>query len=117
MSISQFSSVPLYFITNEEQHDLMHELSLAMFQVKEMYATELSRMEISNFPYYSKQFFTKAEKEFIENCGVIRVSYVDDIIPISFKDAIVTESEDRIDLLINVIDRMYEAMLVSARRK
>lgn len=39
------------------------------------------------------------------------------IIPISFKDAIVSESEDRIDLLINLIDRMYEAMLVSARRK
>ena len=39
------------------------------------------------------------------------------IIPISFKEPIVSDSEDRIDLLINVIDRMYEAMLVSARRK
>lgn len=39
------------------------------------------------------------------------------IIPISFKEPIVSDSEDNIDLLINVIDRMYEAMLVSARRK
>ena len=39
------------------------------------------------------------------------------IIPISFKQSIVSDGEDKIDLLINVIDRMYEAMLVSARRK
>lgn len=39
------------------------------------------------------------------------------VIPISFKEPIVSDSEDHIDLLINVIDRMYEAMLVSARRK
>ena len=39
------------------------------------------------------------------------------MIPISFKDPIVSDSEDHTDLLINVIDRMYEAMLVSARRK
>lgn len=39
------------------------------------------------------------------------------IIPISFKESIVSDGEERIDLLINVIDRMYEAMLVAARRK
>ena len=39
------------------------------------------------------------------------------VIPICFKEPIVSDNEDRIDLLINVIDRMYEAMLVSARRK
>ena len=84
--ISQFSSVPLYFITSDEKHELMHELNSAMYQVKEMYGAELTRMETHNFPYYSKQFFTKKEKEFIESCGVIRVSYVDDVIPISFQN-------------------------------
>ena len=39
------------------------------------------------------------------------------IIPIGFKESIISDGGDRIDLLINVIDRMYEAMLVSARRK
>lgn len=39
------------------------------------------------------------------------------IIPITFKAPIVTEDGDDIDLAMNVIDRMYEAMLVSARRK
>ncbi len=38
-------------------------------------------------------------------------------IPLSFNEPIVTESGSNTDLLINVIDRMYEAMLVSARRK
>lgn len=84
--IFQFSSIPLYFIGDETNHELMHKLNSAMHQVKEMYAAELIRMENTNFPYYSKQFFTKSEKEFIENCGTIRVSYVDDIIPISFQD-------------------------------
>lgn len=39
------------------------------------------------------------------------------IIPITFAEPIVSDNDDNIDLLINVIDRMYEAMLVSAKRK
>lgn len=39
------------------------------------------------------------------------------VLPITFAEPIVFENKDRIDMLINVIDRMYEAMLVSARRK
>ena len=84
--ISQFSSVSLYFITDIEKHDLMHDLNSAMYQVQEMYAGELARMENEHFPYYSKQFFTKQEREFIEKCGVIRVSYVDDMLPVSFQN-------------------------------
>lgn len=39
------------------------------------------------------------------------------VIPIMFKSPIITEEKENIDLVINLIDRMYEAMLVSARRK
>ncbi|MBR5485477.1 MAG: hypothetical protein IKV41_03095 [Oscillospiraceae bacterium] len=39
------------------------------------------------------------------------------IIPITFKEPIITDESENIDLIINLIDRMYEAMLVSARRK
>ena len=39
------------------------------------------------------------------------------IIPVEFTDPIVTENKERIDAVINLIDRMYEAMLVAARRK
>lgn len=39
------------------------------------------------------------------------------IIPVGFKNSIITNDGENIDLVINVIDRMYEAMLVSARRK
>ncbi len=39
------------------------------------------------------------------------------IIPISFREPIVSSESDNIDIVVNLIDRMYEAMLVSARRK
>lgn len=39
------------------------------------------------------------------------------VITVSFKNPIITNKGDRIDLVIGVIDRMYQAMLVSARRK
>lgn len=39
------------------------------------------------------------------------------MIPITFKEPIVTDEREDIDKVINLIDRMYEAMLVSARRK
>lgn len=39
------------------------------------------------------------------------------MIPIKFKEPIVTDEREDIDKVINLIDRMYEAMLVSARRK
>lgn len=39
------------------------------------------------------------------------------VIPISFKEPIITQDNENISLVINLIDRMYEAMLVSARRK
>lgn len=51
-------------------------------------------------------------------CGELRkVDARTVIIPITFKEAIVSDSGDRIDFLLNVINRMYEAMLVSARRR
>lgn len=39
------------------------------------------------------------------------------VIPVMFKEPIVTDEREDIDKVINLIDRMYEAMLVSARRK
>lgn len=39
------------------------------------------------------------------------------VIPVTFKAPIVTDENENIELAMSVIDRMYEAMLVSARRK
>lgn len=52
------------------------------------------------------------------NVGAVRKDNNDTVmIPISFKEPIVTDEREDIDKVINLIDRMYEAMLVSARRK
>lgn len=52
------------------------------------------------------------------NVGAVRKDNTDTVmIPISFKEPIVTDEREDIDKVINLIDRMYEAMLVSARRK
>ena len=39
------------------------------------------------------------------------------LVPVEFTEPLVTENEERIDAVINLIDRMYEAMLVAARRR
>lgn len=52
------------------------------------------------------------------NVGAVRKENNDTVmIPITFKEPIVTDEHEDIDKVINLIDRMYEAMLVSARRK
>lgn len=52
------------------------------------------------------------------NVGAVRKDNNDTVmIPISFKEPIVTDEREDVDKVINLIDRMYEAMLVSARRK
>ncbi|MGN1341005.1 MAG: hypothetical protein ACI4WS_11995 [Oscillospiraceae bacterium] len=52
------------------------------------------------------------------NVGAVRKDNNDTVmIPITFKEPIVTDEREDIDKVINLIDRMYEAMLVSARRK
>lgn len=51
-------------------------------------------------------------------CGAVRRADPRTVvIPLTFREPIVSETGDRIGLLLSVIDRMYEAMLVSARRK
>lgn len=86
MVITQFSAAPLYFVTTEDDMALMDKMNEAMQKVTDMYSRELSRMEQNHFPYYTKQFFTREEMEFINSVGTIRVSYLDDLIPISFKN-------------------------------
>lgn len=86
MVITQFSIAPLYFVTRQDDSALMEDMNEAMQKVVDMYSRELSRMEKNYFPYYTKQFFTKEEKAFIDRIGTIRVSYLDDLIPISFQN-------------------------------
>ena len=54
------------------------------------------------------------------NITVSEPKKIDDrtfILTIHFIKPIVSDKEDNIDLIINVIDRMYQAMLVAARRR
>ena len=84
--LSKYCSSLMYYITWNGNTEMMDELNTAMEQVENLYASEITRLENQYFPNYAKQYFSKAEKAFIENSDVIRVAYTANNIPISYTD-------------------------------
>ena len=84
--LSKYCSSLMYYITWNGNSEMMDELNTAMEQVENLYSSEIDRLENQFFPNYAKQYFSKAEKEFIENSDVIRVAYTANNIPVSYTD-------------------------------
>lgn len=84
--LARFSPQPFYFLTNKEDTGFLSELNAAMNQVQNTYPTLLDELLVNYYPIYELQFYTRAEMEYIENAKVLRVAYISDRRPLSFKN-------------------------------
>lgn len=82
--LARFSPQPFYFITWKGNVEFLEVLNKAMSQVQNTYPTYLDDMLVSYYPIYGVQFYTRQEREFVENLRTLRVAYVSDRKPLSF---------------------------------
>lgn len=103
--MSRFCSSLMYYLTWKGNYALLDELGKGMEYVQNTYSSELERMENTYFPSYGLQKYSKEEKEFIENCGTIRLAYIQGRVPLSFKDG---TSGELAGISRTVFDRISE---------
>lgn len=84
--ISKFYSSLMYYLTWDDNYELMDELNSAMQYVENTYSREIDNMEENYFSSYGIQNYSKEEKKFIDNCKTIRLAYIQGRIPLSFND-------------------------------
>lgn len=84
--IAKFDSSPMYYLTYKDNNAFLEQLNNAMDQVQYTYAGEIKKMEENYFPAYGIQYFSRDEQDFIKNCPILNVGFIQGAIPISFID-------------------------------
>jgi len=84
--LARFTPQPFYFLLNKENTKLLGELNAAMNQVQNTYPTLLDELLVNYYPIYELQFYTKDELQYVENADVLKVAYVSERRPLSFKN-------------------------------
>lgn len=86
--VARFSPVPYYFITTKGNQDIMGPLNAALTSMKETnpyYDYELQK-KYYDWNSTAIPIFTKAEKEYIKNAGVLKAVYDPSWAPIEYND-------------------------------
>ena len=86
--IAKFAPVPFYFVTAKGNSEIMEPLNAALVRIKEnnpYYDFELQR-KYYNWDLYTVPIFTREEKKFIKNAGVLKVVYDPVRAPIEYYD-------------------------------
>ncbi|MBQ8518519.1 MAG: transporter substrate-binding domain-containing protein [Agathobacter sp.] len=84
--LARFTPQPFYFLTNKNDTKFLGELNVAMNQVQNTYPTLLDELLVNYYPIYELQFYTRDELEYVENADVLKVAYVPERRPLSFKN-------------------------------
>lgn len=84
--LARFTPQPFYFLTNKNNTKLLGELNAAMNQVQNTYPILLDELLVTYYPIYELQFYTRDELEYVENADTLRVAYVPERRPLSFKN-------------------------------
>lgn len=84
--LAKFSAQPFYFLTYKENTQFLGELNKVMEQVQSSYPSMLSEILHNYYPIYEEQFYTKEELEYVQQADVLKVAYVPDRRPLSFKN-------------------------------
>ncbi len=102
--LARFSPLPFYFMTWKGNTDLLNALNKAMTQVQNTYPLLLDNLQVTHYPIYNLQFYSREEIEFVKNIGTLRVAYVADRKPLSF-----TNNKGELDgISREVFDRIAE---------
>lgn len=84
--LARFSPQPFYFLVNKENIKFLGELNDAMEQVQSSYPSILNEILLNYYPIYEEQFYTKEELEYVQQVDVLKVAYIADRRPLSFKN-------------------------------
>lgn len=84
--LAKFTPQPSYFLVNKEDTEFLVELNDAMNQVQSSYPSMLDEILLYYYPVYEEQFYTKEELEYVRHADVLKVAYIGDRKPLSFKD-------------------------------
>lgn len=102
--LARFSPLPFYFLGNKDNMQLLGKLNQAMNQVQNTYPTILDELLLNYYPVYELQFYTRDELEYVKKAETLKVAYVSDRRPLSFKN-----DEGELDGISRVIfDRIQE---------
>jgi len=84
--LARFTPQPFYFLTNKADTKFLGELNAAMNQVQNTYPTLLDELLVNYYPIYELQFYTRNELEYVEKADALKVAYVPERRPLSFKN-------------------------------
>ncbi len=87
-SIYRFKSEPLYFAVSKTRPDLLNELNDAQAYIvstDEYYGYDVMKKYHNGLNYYNA-YLTPRQERYIENCGVLKVGYLEGTNPLSFTD-------------------------------
>lgn len=84
--LARFTPQPFYFLLNKDDITLLNELNAAMSQVQNTYPTLLDELLVTYYPVYELQFYTRDELAYVEKSETLRVAYVSESEPLSFKN-------------------------------
>lgn len=85
--LAKFSPQPFYFLANKNNTKFLVELNDAMEQVQNSYPSILNEILLNYYPIYEEQFYTREELEYVKQDKVLKVAYVADRQPLSFKNS------------------------------
>ena len=84
--LARFTPQPFYFLANKNDTKFLGELNAAMNQVQNTYPTLLDELLVNYYPIYELQFYTRDELKYVEKADALKVAYVPERRPLSFKN-------------------------------
>ncbi|MEG2838833.1 MAG: response regulator [Lachnospiraceae bacterium] len=84
--IGKYGAASMYYMVQKGDVQLLQELNSAIDSIKLEFSTFENDLVKKHFPIYNYIPFTKAEEEYIENMGEIRVGCITNQDPVSYTD-------------------------------
>ncbi len=88
-SIYRFTSGSLYFIVNKDRTDILKELNDAQAYIvstDEFYSYETMKKYHDGVNYHNT-YLNQSQQQYLKNCGVLKVGYLEGMNPLSFTDS------------------------------
>lgn len=84
--LARFEPMPFYYMTYKGNTNLIERLNESMQDVQNTYPGLQAELMSTHFPKYNQQFFTREDREYIDNLDSVRVGYIQGRLPISYSD-------------------------------
>ena len=106
--IAKFGAIPYYFATTKGNTEIISDLNKAIYKIKEKEPDYDQVLYKKYFKTFSSKIasLTEEEKEYINNIGVLKGIYVDNIIPVEYYNTKTKEADGiYVDLVSLIMER------------